>query len=145
MIINTERLPHANILTPAVRRLDASVAATFKASVTEEIGDDRKALIVDFSKVDFIDSSGLGMLVSLFKLMNGKGEMALCSLNPGIMNMFMIPHGPHIPHLSGQKQRACAAGAVDADAGAGRISGGARFPDAAGRLAGSAAERASRR
>ena len=24
MIINTERLPHANILTPAVRRLDAS-------------------------------------------------------------------------------------------------------------------------
>ena len=46
MIIHTERLPHANILTPAVRRLDASVAATFKASVTEEIGDDRKALIV---------------------------------------------------------------------------------------------------
>ena len=30
------------------------------------------------------------MLVSLFKLMNGKGEMALCSLNPGIMNMFTL-------------------------------------------------------
>ena len=54
MIINTERLPNANILTPAVRRLDASIAATFKATVTEEIGSDRKALIVDFSKVDFI-------------------------------------------------------------------------------------------
>ena len=96
MIINTERLPHANILTPAVRRLDASVAATFKASVTEEIGDDRKALIVDFSKVDFIDSSGLGMLVSLFKLMNG------------IMNMFTLTRMDRIFRIYPDKSSALA-------------------------------------
>jgi len=108
MIITTERLPHANILTPAVRRLDASIAAAFKASVTEEIGSDRKALIVDFSKVDFIDSSGLGMLVSLFKLMNGKGEMALCSLIPGIMNMFTLTRMDRIFRIYPDKNSALA-------------------------------------
>lgn len=108
MIINTERLPQTNILTPAIRRLDASVAATFKTSVLNEIGNEHKDLIVDFSKVDFIDSSGLGMLVSLFKLMNGKGEMALCSLNPGIMNMFTLTRMDRIFRIYPDKNSALA-------------------------------------
>lgn len=90
MNIDTERQPNVNILTPSVRRLDASVAVAFKEAITREIGDDQKALIVDFSKIDFIDSSGLGTLVSLLKMMNGKGEMTLCALNPGIRNMFTL-------------------------------------------------------
>ena len=90
MNIDTERQPNVNILTPSVRRLDASVAAAFKEAITREIGDDQKALIVDFSKIDFIDSSGLGTLVSLLKMMNGQGEMTVCALNPGIRNMFTL-------------------------------------------------------
>ncbi|MBC0855540.1 STAS domain-containing protein [Pantoea stewartii] len=90
MNMGTERQPEVNILTPAVRRLDASVAAAFKEAVSREIGEDNKALIVDFSKIDFIDSSGLGTLVSLLKLMNGKGEMTLCALNANIQKMFTL-------------------------------------------------------
>ena len=90
MKIETERQASVTILTPAVRRLDASVAGAFKEAITREIGEDRKALIVDFSKIDFIDSSGLGTLVSLLKMMNGKGDMVLCALNPGIRNMFSL-------------------------------------------------------
>ncbi|EGH3576872.1 STAS domain-containing protein [Salmonella enterica] len=90
MNIDTDRLSDVNIMTPSVRRLDASVAAGFKEAIAREIGEDRKALIVDFSKIDFIDSSGLGALVSLLKMMNGKGDMLLCALNPGIHNMFVM-------------------------------------------------------
>lgn len=90
MNIDIDRQPNVNILTPSVRRLDASVAVAFKEAIVREIGENRKALIVDFSKIDFIDSSGLGTLVSLLKMMNGKGEMALCALNPGIRNMFTL-------------------------------------------------------
>ncbi|WP_431622416.1 STAS domain-containing protein [Enterobacter hormaechei] len=92
MNIDTDRLSEVNIMTPSVRRLDASVAAGFKEAIAREIGEDRKSLIVDFSKIDFIDSSGLGALVSLLKMMNGKGEMMLCALNPGIRNMFTLTH-----------------------------------------------------
>lgn len=90
MNMNTERELTVNIITPSVRRLDASVASAFKEAVVREIGEDRKALIVDFSQIEFIDSSGLGMLVSLLKMMNGRGEMTLCAINPGIHNMFTL-------------------------------------------------------
>jgi anti-sigma B factor antagonist len=72
MKIETERQASVTILTPAVRRLDASVAVAFKAAIAQEIGEAPGDLIVDFSKIDFIDSSGLGTLVSLMKMMNGK-------------------------------------------------------------------------
>lgn len=90
MNIETDRQHNVNIMIPSVRRLDASVAAAFKDVITREIGEDRKDLIIDFSKIDFIDSSGLGMLVSLLKMMNGRGEMTLCALNPNIRNMFTL-------------------------------------------------------
>ncbi len=90
MNIDAEHQPNVTILTPAVRRLDASVAGAFKTAISEQIGDTPRGLIIDFSKVDFIDSSGLGTLVSLLKMMNGKGEMTLCALNPGIRNMFTL-------------------------------------------------------
>ncbi len=89
MKIETERQASVTILTPAVRRLDASVAVAFKSAIAQEIGEAPGDLIVDFSEIDFIDSSGLGTLVSLMKMMNG-GEMTLCALNPGIRNMFTL-------------------------------------------------------
>ncbi|WP_064147817.1 STAS domain-containing protein, partial [Klebsiella pneumoniae] len=75
MKIETERQASVTILTPAVRRLDASVAVAFKSAIAQEIGEAPGDLIVDFSEIDFIDSSGLGTLVSLMKMMNGRGEM----------------------------------------------------------------------
>jgi len=100
MNIDSERQPQVTILTPAIRRLDASVSAAFKEAIAREMEDEPRALIVDFSKVDFIDSSGLGTLVSLMKMMNGKGEMVLCALNPGIKNMFTLTRMDRIFRIS---------------------------------------------
>ena len=109
MNIDTERQPDVNIMTPAVRRLDASVAAAFKEAITREIGEDRKALIVDFSKIDFIDSSGLGTLVSLLKMMNGKGDMVLRAEPRHPQHVYPDPDGSHFPHLPGPRRGAGAA------------------------------------
>lgn len=90
MNIDIERHPAVNVLTPAVRRLDASVSAAFREGVAREINAEPKSVIIDFTRVDFIDSSCLGTLVSLLKMMNGKGELVVCALNPGIKNMFAL-------------------------------------------------------
>lgn len=78
------------IVVPLVRRLDASVALTFKEQVQEVIGQNNKNILLDFSHVDFIDSSCLGALVSILKSLNGKGDMVLCSLNSNIYNLFKL-------------------------------------------------------
>lgn len=90
MNIEIERYPAVNVMTPAARRLDASVSAAFREGIAQEINAEPKSLIIDFSRVDFIDSSCLGTLVSLLKMMNGKGELVVCALNPGIKNMFSL-------------------------------------------------------
>jgi len=70
----------AHIMTPVVRRLDAAVALQFKQQVLAVIEQGARVLILDFSRVDFIDSSCLGALISILKSLNS-GQLLLCGLN----------------------------------------------------------------
>lgn len=79
-----------DIIVPLVRRLDASVAVVFKQEILSFIEQGKLVILLDFSHVDFIDSSCLGALVSILKALNGRGELALCSLNSNIQNMFKL-------------------------------------------------------
>ncbi|QHM75494.1 Putative anti-sigma factor antagonist [Mixta theicola] len=90
MKLEMAKSDNVTIITPVTRRLDASVAKPFRDEVMAQISAGQTRLLLDFSRVDFIDSSCLGTLISLLKAINGKGEMALCALNPNIQNMFKL-------------------------------------------------------
>ena len=90
MKLDTAQHDNVTILTPVTRRLDASVARQFRDAVMEHINGGASQLLLDFSRVDFIDSSCLGTLISLLKAINGKGAMEICALNPNIQNMFRL-------------------------------------------------------
>lgn len=94
------------IVVPLIRRLDASVALTFKQQVLEVIGQNNKNVLLDFSHVDFIDSSCLGALVSILKSLNGKGELVLCSLNSNIHNLFQLTRMDRIFSIKDNRQDA---------------------------------------
>ncbi|MCE9908847.1 STAS domain-containing protein [Hafnia paralvei] len=94
------------IVVPLIRRLDASVALTFKQQVLEVIGQNNKNVLLDFSHVDFIDSSCLGALVSILKSLNGKGELVLCSLNSNIHNLFQLTRMDRIFSIQDNRQDA---------------------------------------
>ena len=52
---------------------------------------DRKKLILDFSKVQFLSSSALSMLLNLHKKSKAiKGELVLCGLRKDLMKVFEI-------------------------------------------------------
>lgn len=64
-------------------RLDASIAIQFKdefRTLTAQCGD----VIVDLGAVEFIDSSGLGALVAVFKALGQGRAMALANLQPSV-------------------------------------------------------------
>ncbi|MCC5023910.1 MAG: STAS domain-containing protein [Candidatus Synoicihabitans palmerolidicus] len=50
-----------------VARLDASAARSFKQECERAWGDDVKKVVIDMEAVGFIDSSGLGVLLSIYK------------------------------------------------------------------------------
>lgn len=73
--------------------LDASTSSELKDVVTDLMGKDNHFFVVDLEKVDFIDSSGLGCLVGLFKKSRiGKGDVKLSNMSESILKIFQITH-----------------------------------------------------
>lgn len=72
------------------RRLDASVAGEFKKSMIGLVDKGRRQILVDLADVDFIDSSGLGALVSVLKYLGRDGSLELAGLNKAVEKVFNL-------------------------------------------------------
>ncbi len=72
-------------------RLDLSSASDLKDASKTYIGKPNCKLIFNMEKVDFINSSGLGALVSILKdVRTSKGKMKLTNLAPYVKEIFDI-------------------------------------------------------
>jgi len=78
------------VVTPPVKRLDAAVAPAFKQQVVALVQGGEKRLVVDLSGVDFLDSSGLGALVSVLKALGGQGALAVCGAKGSVLSLFKL-------------------------------------------------------
>ena len=62
-----------------------------KRIVLEELGKGERKFLVDFTNTGYIDSSGLGVLVSLSKKIREQGgELRLASLNEDLKTLFEL-------------------------------------------------------
>ncbi|MFS2223897.1 STAS domain-containing protein [Pantoea sp. B65] len=106
MNFETESRDGVVIIAPLARRLDAAVAMVFKQKVLSAIEQGNSRVLLDFSHIDFIDSSCLGALVSILKNLNGRGELALCGLNDNIRGMFKLTRMDRIFTIDSDRQAA---------------------------------------
>jgi anti-sigma B factor antagonist len=75
-----------------VERLDASVATSFKHKMAAFITGGNHSIILDLSRIEFIDSSGLGSIVSILKLIADRGALILYGISKNVMSMFKLTH-----------------------------------------------------
>ena len=78
------------VLKLSEKRLDAKLAIDFRDTVGEFIKNNNKLIILNMSAVDFIDSSGLGAIVSCLKLMGPHGHLSLCGLSARVVALFKL-------------------------------------------------------
>ena len=71
-------------------RLDASTAPDFKKYVLEYISEGKARILLDLGKVDFIDSSGLGAIVTILKRVSENGDLCICNPTEPVENMFKL-------------------------------------------------------
>jgi anti-sigma B factor antagonist len=71
-------------------RLVADQAQPFKDEVGRYFNNGPASIVLDLSKVEFIDSTGLGALLSLLKRMPQGSELLVCGLNEPVNSMFML-------------------------------------------------------
>ena len=71
--------------------LDGTQAKEFRIEVDESLKEGTKIILVDFSHVTFMDSSGLGALVLALKSIRSKGsKIILCSINEQVKMLFEL-------------------------------------------------------
>ncbi|MDV7213399.1 STAS domain-containing protein [Azotobacter beijerinckii] len=79
-----------HILTLVDNRLDAANTPQFRETMTDQIKNGASRIILDMSAIQFLDSSGLGGLVSVLKRMSPIGDLVLVGLHPNVLKTFQL-------------------------------------------------------
>ncbi|MCB2182382.1 MAG: STAS domain-containing protein [Desulfobulbaceae bacterium] len=90
MLTKIENKDDIFIVTLNEERLDAALAPEFEGKMQEWIQSGKTAILLDLTPVDFIDSTGLGTLVSSLKAIDGSGQLVLCGISLKIMSLFKL-------------------------------------------------------
>ena len=70
-------------------RIDASAALEFKDSMNS-IDESNSKILLNLERVEFIDSSGLGAVVSAMKHLGEGSKMDLCARTPIVEKVFRL-------------------------------------------------------
>ena len=70
-------------------RLDTMTAPELEAELNQSLGT-AESLTLDFSKLDYISSAGLRVLLSAHKIMSSKGGMKVTNVNEIVREVFDV-------------------------------------------------------
>ena len=88
--IGEERNGEVLILVPT-GRLDSANAHSFESVVMDHVGNGVRRLIVDFSRLDFVSSSGSRVLLMVAQALKAEaGTLVLCSMKDHIREVFDV-------------------------------------------------------
>lgn len=90
MGIELEELNGITIVYPEGPRLDAEEAPRFKSDMLDIITRGKMRIILDLSRIDFMDSTGLVSIVSTSKALPDQGEIVLCGVSEKLRNLFSL-------------------------------------------------------
>jgi len=81
MSIKVKEVNGYTVITVETERLDVVNMKEMKEAMMEIVDAGNHKMVIDLSPVKFIDSSGLSVIISLFKRLNtSNGELILCGL-----------------------------------------------------------------
>ncbi|OWY07789.1 anti-anti-sigma factor [Thioclava sp. F42-5] len=90
MNLTAEALEGALVVHLAEARLDAAIALRFKERMRDVTMQPAPRVLLDLSKVEFLDSSGLGALVAVMKSLAPDRQLELCGLTPNVVKVFRL-------------------------------------------------------
>ena len=90
MQIEDQKKENVLVVRVLEKRLDAHVATDFKDKMNRYISNGNRLIVLNFSEVDFVDSSGLGAIVSSLKMLGGEGDFVICELKDLVLRMFKL-------------------------------------------------------
>lgn len=91
MVLKIEEKDDVVMMLVKEERLDAHNSGELKNQMLSLFEEGKNHIVIDLQDVRFIDSSGLGALVSGFKNASARnGNLKLCGLQPQVKSMFEL-------------------------------------------------------
>jgi anti-sigma B factor antagonist len=91
MAFTTSKHPSGVLVVEVEGQLIVGNRQELKATIQEALDNGERKLLVDFAKTGYIDSSGLGALVSISKKVREQGgELRLSGLNEDLRSLFEL-------------------------------------------------------
>lgn len=109
MNLMVEEVADVTIVTVPVDELDASNVAEFKRDIAPLLEAHRE-LLLDLSQLRFVDSSGLGAILSCLRQLTAKGgDLKLCGMANPVRTIFELVRMHRIFHIYGTQAEAVGA------------------------------------
>jgi anti-sigma B factor antagonist len=90
-IVAAEPASDGVVVLSAAGELHMSTAPTFGAHAREVLREQPRHVVVDLSSVQFVDSTGLGVLLNLLREVERQGgAMVVVCANPTVLRLFAI-------------------------------------------------------
>jgi anti-sigma B factor antagonist len=90
MQISFEKVGDVAVAVVPVDELDASNAGEFKRDIAASLEANVK-MVLDLSRLRFVDSSGLGAFISCLRKLNAKGgDLKLCGMSKQVRAVFEL-------------------------------------------------------
>jgi anti-sigma B factor antagonist len=70
--------------------LEITTAPRFKQLLVDSVDDRKRGIVVDFSRLSFIDSTALGVLIAAQRRMHDDARLAIVCTHPQVLNVFEI-------------------------------------------------------
>ncbi|MEY4579939.1 MAG: hypothetical protein RL701_4642 [Pseudomonadota bacterium] len=78
------------VLSVLDARMDARSSVDLKGAVSTLLGKGRSKIVLDLSRVKFVDSSGLGAVVGALKLVGSNGDFVIAGINESVATLFRL-------------------------------------------------------
>lgn len=90
MKIIQEKIENVTIVTLEGKVLDASLVSGFKEGI-EPILRTESSVVFDMNNIEFVDSSGVGAILSCLRVLNAEGgDFKICSLTKPVRALFEL-------------------------------------------------------
>lgn len=90
MELSTSDHGDIRVVTVEEERIDAAIAIQFKDKMRDMVVDGPNRVILDLSKVAFVDSSGLGAIVAAMKQAGQPRSFELAGLTRNVQKVFAL-------------------------------------------------------
>jgi anti-sigma B factor antagonist len=104
----------AVVLKVEHKRLDASCAGEFRAALAAVVGRGVNRFVLDLSGVEFLDSTGLGALVSALKIAGQPGAVVVAGARASVTTLFKLTRMDKVFRMFASNAEAAAALTRDA-------------------------------